>query len=191
MKWKTLLVAVIGLGVPAMLFVPGAAAQLPTEDSVVLISGPASAGSYLGIEINAASGPSGENPRGEVEANFGGLIPLGGPVTCLAVSGNAATINYQDQISGFGIQTVQVLDGQPDTFDAVPTGRAPSDCSPLPPTGLGGPVAGEIRVVDAQPFPTSKDQCKNGGWRNYPGFKNQGDCVTFIATGAKNQPATP
>jgi hypothetical protein len=24
--------------------------------------------------------------------------------------------------------------------------------------------------------PTSKDQCKNGGWRNYPQFKNQGQC---------------
>jgi hypothetical protein len=180
------LVAVIGCCVPTALLVPGAAAQLPTEDSVVLISGPASAGSYIGIQINAASGPNGENPRGQVEANFGGLIPLGGPVTCLAVSGQSATINYQDQISGFGIQTVQVLDGQPDTFDALPAGRAPTDCSPLPPTGLGGPLAGEIRVVDAQPFPTSTDQCKNGGWRNFPGFKNQGDCVSFVATKPSN-----
>ncbi len=37
--------------------------------------------------------------------------------------------------------------------------------------------------------PTTKDQCKNGGWRNFPGFKNQGDCVSFIATGGKNPPA--
>jgi hypothetical protein len=28
--------------------------------------------------------------------------------------------------------------------------------------------------------PTSKDQCKHGGWRDYPGFKNQGDCVSFV-----------
>jgi hypothetical protein len=37
--------------------------------------------------------------------------------------------------------------------------------------------------------PTSKDQCKSGGWRNYPGFHNQGDCVRFVATGGKNPPA--
>jgi hypothetical protein len=37
--------------------------------------------------------------------------------------------------------------------------------------------------------PTLKDQCKNGGWRNYPGFKNQGDCVSFVATKGKNPPA--
>jgi hypothetical protein len=29
--------------------------------------------------------------------------------------------------------------------------------------------------------PTSKDQCKHEGWRSYPGFKDQGDCVRFVA----------
>jgi hypothetical protein len=37
--------------------------------------------------------------------------------------------------------------------------------------------------------PKTKDQCKNGGWRSYSGFKNQGDCVSFIATGGNNGPA--
>lgn len=34
------------------------------------------------------------------------------------------------------------------------------------------------------PRPTSKEQCKNGGWRNYsnPGFKNQGECVSSFGT---------
>jgi 6-phosphogluconolactonase len=31
--------------------------------------------------------------------------------------------------------------------------------------------------------PTSKAQCKSGGWRNFPQFKNQGDCVSFVETG--------
>jgi hypothetical protein len=32
--------------------------------------------------------------------------------------------------------------------------------------------------------PTSKDQCKNGGWQtfNNPTFKNQGDCVSSVAS---------
>jgi hypothetical protein len=37
--------------------------------------------------------------------------------------------------------------------------------------------------------PTSKDQCKNGGWRVFGIFKNQGDCVSYVATGGKNPPA--
>jgi len=44
------------------------------------------------------------------------------------------------------------------------------------------------------PVPTSKDQCKNGGWKtmadnNGNTFKNQGDCVSFVATGGKNSGA--
>jgi hypothetical protein len=38
-------------------------------------------------------------------------------------------------------------------------------------------------------LPTSTSQCKNGGWQNFGVFKNQGDCVSFVATGGKNQPA--
>jgi hypothetical protein len=37
--------------------------------------------------------------------------------------------------------------------------------------------------------PNSKDQCKNGGWRTFGGFENQGDCVSFVATGGKKPPA--
>lgn len=38
-------------------------------------------------------------------------------------------------------------------------------------------------------FPTTKDQCKKGGWEDFGIFKNQGDCVSFVATKGKNQPA--
>ena len=39
------------------------------------------------------------------------------------------------------------------------------------------------------PMPTNKNQCKKDGWKNYgTTFKNQGDCVSFVATGGKNQP---
>lgn len=38
--------------------------------------------------------------------------------------------------------------------------------------------------------PATKDECKNDGWQNFDGmFKNQGDCVSFVATKGKNQPA--
>jgi len=45
--------------------------------------------------------------------------------------------------------------------------------------------------VDTLPLPTSKDQCKKGGWRQYGDFKNQGDCVSFVATRGRNEPANP
>jgi hypothetical protein len=40
----------------------------------------------------------------------------------------------------------------------------------------------------APPMPTSKNQCKNGSWQTYGVFKNQGDCVSYVATHGKNGP---
>jgi hypothetical protein len=162
----------------------------PTQDSVTLTGGPAEVGffTFTVLAIDATSGPSGEDPSGQVDffvfPDTGSTVHIQGPVTCLAVTGNTATINVEDQIqSVFGIVTVQVVDDQLDTFDALPIGRAPTDCSPPPPSGL--PTAlfagtGDITVVDAQPPPTNKEQCKKGGWRNFPQFKNQGQCVAFV-----------
>jgi hypothetical protein len=36
-----------------------------------------------------------------------------------------------------------------------------------------------------EPVPTSKDECKNGGWRSFGAFKNQGDCVSFVNAGKR------
>ncbi len=37
-------------------------------------------------------------------------------------------------------------------------------------------------------LPTDKDDCKKGGWEDFGVFKNQGDCVSFVATGGANPP---
>lgn len=45
-------------------------------------------------------------------------------------------------------------------------------------------------LTSLSPLPTSKSQCKHGGWRSFGGrFRNQGDCVSFVATGGRNQPS--
>jgi hypothetical protein len=44
-------------------------------------------------------------------------------------------------------------------------------------------------MIVAPPPPTTKDECKKGGWETYAVFKNRGDCVSFVATGGKNLPA--
>jgi hypothetical protein len=89
---------------------------------------------------------------------------------------------------------VELQTGEPSrTFppvgDPLP---GPADCSSFPAGGqiLSFPLfenfpelAGDIVVTDAQPFPTLKEQCKNGGWRNFPQLKNQGECIAFVARG--------
>lgn len=56
-------------------------------------------------------------------------------------------------------------------------------------------LADNVRVNDTvydfeQVMPTSKDECKKDGWKNFDGmFKNQGDCVSFVASKGQNQPS--
>ena len=45
----------------------------------------------------------------------------------------------------------------------------------------GDPPNGHNREFPCSPPPTSSDECKDGGWRNFNcGFKNQGQCVSFV-----------
>jgi hypothetical protein len=41
----------------------------------------------------------------------------------------------------------------------------------------------DAEVVDV---PTNAEECKKGGWQTFGLFKNQGDCVSFVATGGLN-----
>src|SRR5512132_326817 len=157
MKLKLILTtAIVGVALALPSVSSAAPPPPPLQDSVVLTGAPAfvvtpSVFSNSTIfELNATSGPSGENPSGVVRFDtIGGFFHIRGPVTCLAVRGNSATINLSSQgpMNVTGIVTVQVVDDQPDTFDATPF-RAPTDCSPISPTGLAGVLNnGDITVV--------------------------------------------
>jgi hypothetical protein len=198
MKLKLILTAAIIGTVLALPSVSGAAAPPPPpspQDSVTLSGGPATVAtalqSFIIFDLNATSGPSGENPTGHVKVDALVTFPdtftlhLEGPVTCLAVNGNQASINFIDpDIPALGVLRIQVVDNQPDTFDSFPVAVAASDCSPISRSpGANGPLMnGDITVVDAQPLPTARAQCMNGGWRQF-GFKNEGLCIAFVNQG--------
>jgi hypothetical protein len=197
MKLKLILTAA-SLGVAlALPSVSSAAPPAPTlQDSVVLTGAPASTtfqspeGIMFGHiiwELHATSGPNGENPSGLVRFS-NGPANFGGPVTCLNVSGDTATITFvsdpsiisQPPINAEGNITVTVTDDQPDTFASGGQASTPTECPQSPPdtSGVEQLSNGDITVVDAQ-APTAKAQCKNGGWKEF-GFKNQGRCVAFV-----------
>ena len=56
------------------------------------------------------------------------------------------------------------------------------------PVGSGPPNFSENFASSGVVQLTSKAQCRDGGWQSF-GFKNQGDCVSFVATGGKNPPS--
>jgi hypothetical protein len=96
-------------------------------------------------------------------------------------------------------------DGVPDSTDQCVSqpGPAPSGCpAPVDTDGDGVPDSTDQCVSQPGPaptgcpaappseVPTSQDQCKKDGWRNYGAmFSNQGDCVSYVATHGKNPPA--
>jgi hypothetical protein len=182
MKLKLILATAIVGTVLALPSVSSAAPPAP-RDSAVLTSGPAQSDAGIIDYLNATSGPNGENPTGSVD--FGGegsFLHSSGPVTCLAVSGNRAVLNFLTETGIFsgGILTVVIIDNQPDSFTPFPLFRAPTDCSPIGFDVFGPRIlhSGDITVVDAH-APTTRDQCPNGGWAQF-GFANLGECIAFV-----------
>jgi hypothetical protein len=181
--------------------VVGAALALPSFSSAspepgwdtVTVTGSTEGGTTAGftnIGVTAQSDPSGANPSGSVSFNAAGF-PVSGSVTCLSVTGpdtgagtaSAPTDAVMNAQTNLGVVTIEVVDNGgngSDVWSALPTGRAPSDCSPF---NLGGTTQllteGRAVVFDAPLVPTTKEQCKHGDWKQF-GFKNQGQCISFV-----------
>ena len=185
MRRRVSLAAALVVG--AALAIPATSgAQTPTQDSVEA-TGQTNFGQ---IAVSARSGPSGENPSGTVT-----FVGSTGPVTCLTVSGDTAFVGFTNPGFGSSPLTAKLVDGGPagsglDRFDVFFSSGSSINCG-FQPFSEGPVSGGDVVVVDAPPLPTSKEQCKNGGWRSFGVFKNKGDCVSFVATGGKNPPAGP
>jgi len=106
-------------------------------------------------------------------------IPDGSALyTCTVdISPGAAPGTYPLMISNVGMSTP---DGQ-----AIPSSGTDGAINVV-----GGafptPTATPLPTATPAGVPTSKAQCKHGGWRNFTvprAFKNQGDCIQFVNTG--------
>jgi hypothetical protein len=189
---KRFLPAVLGVALAVVLFIPASTVgQGPIEDSA---TGSGANLQFTDIQLDVHSDPGGANPSGRVSIST--VSTFEGPVVCLAVTGNRALIGFTDPFVGFILALA--IDNRPpgttglppDEFYAAPSNPA-DGCAPLI-SGTGGQLLrGDIVVRDAPAVPISKAQCESGGWRSYPDFKNQGDCVSFVVTRGRNQPASP
>ena len=46
-------------------------------------------------------------------------------------------------------------------------------------------LQGAVRILGRLALPTTKEQCKKDGWRDYPQFKNEGECVSLVTNAGK------
>jgi hypothetical protein len=182
------LVSVTCLSAPS----PAFSAPTPRQDSVRgTVTTLGSVNQVIHWQITATSGPSGENPTGRVSAFFEGFGPyLDGPVTCLSVHDNVAVLQTQDSLMRLPI-AYRITDneglGVPDVVEAAYANPGFSDCRPeFSYIRTDHVTSGDIVVVDVPPLPTSKEECKDGGWRAFGStFSNQGQCVAFVQRGPK------
>jgi hypothetical protein len=106
-----------------------------------------------GVDVEATSGVSGENPTGRVHFHFGGGGggDWRGDVSCLSVRGNTAIIgfgedDFQDLSQTYWVTgLVRIVDNGPgpgDTFEYVELQTGEPEPPPRPPTGdpLPGPT---------------------------------------------------
>jgi hypothetical protein len=116
---------------------------------------------------------------------------------CLTVSGNRATVGialtFVDSVvpasPGGGVLYNVEDDGIGQDRTRREILAAPPTACPLEPTGALTPISdGDIKVTDAPALPTSAHQCKDGGWHTFAGFKNQGQCVSYVANAGKHRP---
>lgn len=110
--------------------------------------------------------------------------------SALVVNGNTVTVSYTVADDAGGSVTKSLVANLPapggaDTFSL------PDDGITSVTIGLTTPSAVyDFFIDDVQftAFPISTSECKNGGWEAYGVFKNQGDCVSYVATQGKNEP---
>ena len=177
-------IACLALMLPALASSAPPSPPLPAQDSV---RGSGSYGSFCTtFDLDAQSGSTGEDPIGQL--NCGGAFVEGG-ISCLNIQGNVALLAVLPPESPFFL-IFRITDNGPigDTVEVGMQFEGPA-CAEPPPGLSDFGFSGDLVVVDAPPLPTAKEQCNNGGWRNYGVFKNQGDCVSSIATGGRNHPA--
>ncbi len=207
---------VLGLALLGLVVAPGASAASPLDTvtatgtsglltpPVVTRFGPLS---FFNINISAQSGTSGQKPNGTATLTTGipsiGGLTSSGPVSCLNITGpdggvgtvaapTMAVLQFHDSTSG-NLFTVALIDNGGNGLDTMTVSEggtpSPAGCSLLvsgtpPETGIL--TNGRAVVLDTPTLPTSKEQCKNGGWRNFPQFKNQGQCVAFVEHAARS-----
>jgi DNA-binding beta-propeller fold protein YncE len=104
----------------------------------------------------------------------GGLTPKSPPT----VGAGTAPLGIAIHPNGQSVYVANASDGTISQYSVGAAG-ALSPKSPATVTAGDGPL--EIAVTPLGL--SSKDQCKDGGWRNFPQFKNQGQCIAFVNHG--------
>lgn len=138
------------------------------------------AGTEKNIFVYLGDAPNYNTCTPNTWVNSGDLLETGKTVDTSQLGGSFYQ-SYDDAVAAFGSLTVTKISLVTDAGWSQVDGEQ---------TILADNVMINEALVDFEPvMPVSKDECKKGGWQTFGVFKNQGDCVSFVATKSRNQPA--
>jgi choice-of-anchor C domain-containing protein len=130
-----------------------------------------------------------------VTFDLSGNPDCGSPAKTLTVNATGgSTDTYSFDVGSVG-NTRSDMMWAPQTYSFVATGPQSTLTFTSTTTGTAcGPALDNVAVTETvaeTPQPTAKSDCMDGGWQTLAdvdgnGFKNQGDCVSYVATGGKN-----
>jgi ephrin receptor-like protein len=152
-------------------------------------------------KISCADAPAGSfvdtiGATSATPCGLGTFQPSSGQASCAdAPPGSFVDTTGASSATPCGLGTFQSGSGQASCI-AAPIGSyvnttgatAPTAC----PSGMTTLTTGSTSINACRfPVPTTIDQCKDGGWQqladaNGTPFKNQGDCVSYVATDGRN-----
>jgi hypothetical protein len=142
----------------------------------VVLSSPASGTSYTVVGTTGLVSLG--SPTGTTVETFPASIPVqAGDVLGFWVSADLGGLSNCLRSPGSGDNVAERGQGEPSVGDPVQV------------SFLSAPFDLNESANLTTPLPTGKDQCKDGGWQTFGVFKNQGDCVSFVATRGKNAPS--
>lgn len=132
--------------------------------------------------LASASQCNGGSPRFDVQTTTGFFFLGCNNVTPVINANGTATYTFNAATLAAAGQQVATPTGQIVAIDVLIDVEGTADLSNIT-------VNGQLQVPETTSAPTTKNDCKNGGWKTFnPPFKNQGDCVSWVATKGKNQP---
>ena len=113
----------------------------------------------------------------DIDPQTGALSPKTPP----AVPAGTGAFQVVMSPDGTSAYVTNFHDASISQYDINPLSGALSPKSPATvPTPSTAIAPLGIAVGPLPQVPNSKAQCKNGGWRNFPQFKNEGQCITFV-----------
>jgi hypothetical protein len=118
-------------------------------------------------------------------------IPGGGQPEFTAPTANGGSLvgSLDGGATWFAVGTGPTTISGPGTLLLADNDYRPSACDWCYYDNSGSMTVTITVTPPAPSVPTAADQCKKDGWKAYGIFKNQGDCVSYVVTGGRNQPA--